>query len=71
MLREGFKKKSEDMNVEINRLRNIIDSSKSDNSPYITKIMETLASEIDSIFCRSGKFFGNVLRSFGSLFKDK
>ncbi|XP_036302738.1 guanylate-binding protein 6-like [Pipistrellus kuhlii] len=71
LLREGFKKKSEDMNVEINHLRNIIDSSKSDNSPYITKIMDRLASEIDSIFCTSGKFFGNVLRRFGSLFKDQ
>ncbi|KAK1339811.1 hypothetical protein QTO34_018368 [Cnephaeus nilssonii] len=71
LLREGFKKKCEDMNAEISHLRNMIDSIQNDNSPFITKIMERLASEIDSIFCTSGKFFGNVLRSFGSLFKDK
>ncbi|XP_008152966.2 guanylate-binding protein 6-like [Eptesicus fuscus] len=71
LLREGFKKKCEDMNAEISHLRNMIDSIQNDNSPFITKIMERLASEIDSIFCTSGKFFGNVLRNFGSLFKDK
>ncbi|XP_059544915.1 guanylate-binding protein 6-like [Myotis daubentonii] len=71
LLREGFKSKSEDMNAEINHLRNMIGSTQSDNSPLMTQIMDRLASEIDAICCASGKFFSNVLRSFGSLFKDK
>uniref|UniRef100_G1QCI7 Guanylate-binding protein 6-like n=1 Tax=Myotis lucifugus TaxID=59463 RepID=G1QCI7_MYOLU len=69
LLREGFKSKSEDMNAEINHLRNMIGSTQSDNSPLMTQIMDRLASEIDSIFCASGKLFSNVLRGFGSLFK--
>lgn len=71
MLREGFKSKSEDMNAEIDHLRNMIGSTQSDNSPLMTQIMDRLASEIDSICRASGKFLSKVLRGFGSLFKDK
>ncbi|XP_054577301.1 guanylate-binding protein 6-like [Eptesicus fuscus] len=63
LLREGLKKKSEDMNVEINHLRNIIDISQSDDSPWITKIMDSLANGIDLIFCTSEKTYSNLTES--------
>ncbi|XP_054576788.1 guanylate-binding protein 6-like isoform X2 [Eptesicus fuscus] len=71
LLREGFKKKSEELNAEINHLRNIIDTTQNDNSSWIEKAINRIVPEIFSIVCSPGKVIGNIVRGIGSLFKKK
>ncbi|KAK1339828.1 hypothetical protein QTO34_018385 [Cnephaeus nilssonii] len=71
LLREGFKKKSEELNAEINHLRNIIDTTQNDNSSWIEKAINRIVPEIFSIVCAPGKVIGNIVRGIGSLFKKK
>ncbi|XP_036204923.1 guanylate-binding protein 6-like [Myotis myotis] len=65
LLREGFKKKSEEMNAEINHLRNMIDTAQNDNTSWIEK-----AIDVFSILVGPGKLF-RIVQGIGSLFKWK
>uniref|UniRef100_A0A8I3W127 GB1/RHD3-type G domain-containing protein n=1 Tax=Callithrix jacchus TaxID=9483 RepID=A0A8I3W127_CALJA len=48
LLEEGFKKKSEEMNAEINQLKNKIDTAKTDNRSWIARTLDSLGSAIIS-----------------------
>ncbi|XP_023613381.1 guanylate-binding protein 6 isoform X3 [Myotis lucifugus] len=65
LLREGFKKKSEEMNAEINHLRNMIDTAQNDNTSWIEK-----AIDVFSILVGPGKFF-RFVQGIGLLLKMK
>ncbi|XP_005863413.1 PREDICTED: guanylate-binding protein 6-like isoform X2 [Myotis brandtii] len=71
LLRDGFKKKSEEMNAEINHLRNTIDTTQNDNTPWIAKTIDRIGTELTSILCAPGKLIGNIVKGIGSLFKKK
>ncbi|XP_036204924.1 guanylate-binding protein 6-like [Myotis myotis] len=69
LLRDGFKKKSEEMNAEINHLRNTIDTTQNDSTPWIAKTIDRIGTELTSILCAPGKLIGNIVRGIGSLKK--
>ncbi|XP_019517347.1 PREDICTED: guanylate-binding protein 6-like isoform X1 [Hipposideros armiger] len=69
LLRDGFKKKSEEMNAEINHLKNIIDSTKNDDTSWLAETLGKIGSEITSILCT--KLLDNVVRGVSLLFKKK
>ncbi|XP_059544916.1 guanylate-binding protein 6-like [Myotis daubentonii] len=71
LLRDGFKKKSEEMNAEINHLRNTIDTTQNDSTPWIAKTIDRIGTELTSILCAPGKLIGNIVKGIGSLFKKK
>ncbi|XP_028368016.1 guanylate-binding protein 6-like [Phyllostomus discolor] len=69
LLNEGFKKKSDEMEAEINHLRNIIDSTKKDETPWISQALDKLADEAAAILSLPGKLAGKGLKALSSLFK--
>ncbi|XP_032103702.1 guanylate-binding protein 6-like [Sapajus apella] len=70
LLEEGFKKKSEEMNAEINQLKNKIDTTKSDNRPWIAQALDRLGNAIvSSVFSEDGKLFNQIVKGVSSLFK--
>ncbi|CAK6441320.1 unnamed protein product [Pipistrellus nathusii] len=69
LLNEGFRKKSDEMEAEINRLRNLIESTKKDKTPWIARAVDTLADEISTILTFPGKLVGKGLKALSSLFK--
>uniref|UniRef100_A0A5F4WFZ5 GB1/RHD3-type G domain-containing protein n=1 Tax=Callithrix jacchus TaxID=9483 RepID=A0A5F4WFZ5_CALJA len=72
LLEEGFKKKSEEMNAEINQLKNKIDTAKTDNRSWIARTLDSLGSAIISaVVPADGKIFDLVVKGVGSLFKNK
>ncbi|KAK2107061.1 Guanylate-binding protein 6 [Saguinus oedipus] len=72
LLQEGFKKKSEEMNAEINHLKNKIDSIKSDNRSWIAKTLDRLGSAIiSSVVPAEGRLFDLVVRGVRSRFTKK
>ncbi|XP_014315053.1 LOW QUALITY PROTEIN: guanylate-binding protein 6-like [Myotis lucifugus] len=66
LLREGFKKKSEEINAEINRVRNWIDSGQ-----WTAKTIDRIGTELTSILCDPGKLIGNIMKGIDSEFKKK
>ncbi|XP_002751119.5 guanylate-binding protein 6 [Callithrix jacchus] len=72
LLEEGFKKKSEEMNAEINQLKNKIDTAKTDNRSWIARTLDSLGSAIISaVVPADGKIFDLVVKGVVSLFKNK
>lgn len=57
------------MEAEINRLRNLIESTKKDKTPWISRALDTLADEISSTLAIPGKLIGKGLNALSSLFK--
>ncbi|XP_059544918.1 guanylate-binding protein 6-like [Myotis daubentonii] len=69
LLNEGFKKKSDEMEAEINRLKNLIESTKKDKTPLIARALDTLADELSATLAIPGKLIGKGLNALSSLFK--
>ncbi|XP_045705500.1 guanylate-binding protein 6-like [Phyllostomus hastatus] len=69
LLNEGFKKKSDEMEAEINHLRNTIDSTRKDETPWISQALDKLADEATAILSFPGKLAGKGLKALSSLFK--
>ncbi|XP_016052699.1 PREDICTED: guanylate-binding protein 6-like isoform X2 [Miniopterus natalensis] len=70
LLKEGFTKKSEEMNAEINRLRKMIDSTE-DDTPWIAKALDKLGTELTIILSAPAQLVGSLVKGIGSLFKKK
>ncbi|XP_073643667.1 guanylate-binding protein 6 isoform X4 [Tursiops truncatus] len=60
LLKEGFRKKSEEMNAEINRLKNMIDNTKDDDTPWLAVALDKFGKEISSLLCTPGKLLGHI-----------
>ncbi|XP_067582924.1 guanylate-binding protein 6-like isoform X3 [Pseudorca crassidens] len=71
LLKEGFRKKSEEMNAEINRLKNMIDNAKDDDTPWLAVALDKFDKEISSLLCTPGKLLGHIVSGVSSLFKTK
>ncbi|XP_054448026.1 guanylate-binding protein 6-like [Pteronotus mesoamericanus] len=71
LLKDGFKKKSEEMSAEINHLKNMIDTTKNDDTPWIVSAIDRLGSELTSILFGPAKLIGGVIKGISSLFKKK
>lgn len=69
MLNEGFKKKSEEMEAEINRLRNLVETTEKEKTPWISQALDHLATEASAILSAPAKLVDKGLRWLGSLFK--
>lgn len=70
LLKEGFSKKSEEMNEEIKRLKYRIDATKNNNTPWFAQVLERFSSEIVSIFISPVRVVDNIIRGVSSLFKN-
>ncbi|XP_058394450.1 guanylate-binding protein 6-like [Diceros bicornis minor] len=69
LLNEGFRKKSEEMNAEINRLRNLIETTEKDKTPWIARALNTLATEASAILSIPAKVVDWGLKGLSSLIK--
>lgn len=57
------------MEAEINRLRNLIESTKKDKTSWIARGLDTLADKISTTLSIPGKLIGKGLNALSSLFK--
>ncbi|KAM7097873.1 guanylate-binding protein 6-like isoform 1-T3 [Molossus nigricans] len=71
MIKDGFMKKAEEMNDEINYLKKVISATQKDNSPWIARAIDRVGTEITSILSAPAKLIGNIVSAFGSLFHKK
>ncbi|XP_061039908.1 guanylate-binding protein 6-like isoform X2 [Eubalaena glacialis] len=71
LLKEGFRKKSKEMNAEINHLKNMIDNTKDDDTPWLALALDKFGKEISSLLCTPGKLLGHIVSGVSSLFKKK
>ncbi|XP_058394452.1 guanylate-binding protein 6-like [Diceros bicornis minor] len=69
LLNEQFRKKAEEMNAEINHLKNLTDSTKNDETPWIARTLDKLGDEITSILSAPAKLLGSAVKGLGSLLK--
>ncbi|KAM9687399.1 guanylate-binding protein 6-like [Trichechus inunguis] len=69
LLNEGFRKKSEEMDAEINYLKNIVYKSTNDNTSLISQALDKFAIEITSILSAPAKLLGHIVKGVSSLFK--
>ncbi|XP_046501510.1 guanylate-binding protein 6 [Equus quagga] len=69
LLNEGFRKKADEMNAEINGLKNMIDTSKNDDTPWVAQILDRFGNEVTSVLSAPAKLLGNLVKGVGSLFK--
>ncbi|XP_014635659.1 PREDICTED: guanylate-binding protein 6-like [Ceratotherium simum simum] len=69
LLNEGFRKKAEEMSAEIDCLKNVIDTAKSDNTAWIAAILGKFGNEIISLSSAPAKLLGNLLKVTSLLFK--
>lgn len=69
LLNEGFRKKADEMNAEINGLKNMIDTFKNDDTPWVAKILDRFGNEVTSVLSAPAKLLGNLVKGVGSLFK--
>ncbi|XP_059881143.1 guanylate-binding protein 6-like isoform X1 [Delphinus delphis] len=71
LLKEGFRKKSEEMNAEINRLKNMIDNTKDDDTSWLAVALDKFGKKISSLLCAPVKLLGHIVSGVSSLFKMK
>uniref|UniRef100_A0A2K6C2D4 Guanylate binding protein 7 n=2 Tax=Macaca nemestrina TaxID=9545 RepID=A0A2K6C2D4_MACNE len=69
LLDEGFKKKCEEMNAEINQLKHMIDTTENDDTSWIAHTLDKLVNELPSILSGPAKLIGQVVKGVSSLFK--
>lgn len=69
LLNEGFREKSELMSEEINQLKNMIDDTKEEDTPWVTKALDKFGDELTSILSSPAKLLGQIVKGVGSLFK--
>ncbi|XP_034509733.1 guanylate-binding protein 6 [Ailuropoda melanoleuca] len=70
LLNEGFQKKSEEMNEEINQLKYRIEATKNNDTPWFAQVLERFGNEIVSIVTAPVKFVDYIARTVNSLFKN-
>ncbi|KAM5267226.1 guanylate-binding protein 6-like isoform 3-T6 [Hipposideros larvatus] len=68
-LNEGFQKKSEAIEAEINCLRNMIENTEKEKGPWISRALKTFADGASAVLSVPAKLVGKGLRALGSLFK--
>ncbi|XP_029804090.1 guanylate-binding protein 6-like [Suricata suricatta] len=72
LLNEGFRKKSEEMNAEINQLKHMIDTTKNNNTSWLTQVLDRFGSEIISVFTAPVRLVvDGIVRGVSSLLKKK
>ncbi|XP_074180509.1 guanylate-binding protein 6 [Rhinolophus sinicus] len=71
LLKDGFKKKSEEMNAEINHLKNIIDGPRNDDTPWIAKVLDKLGNDLILVLSIPGKLICHAAKCLGSLSENK
>lgn len=71
MFNSGFQRKAEEMKAEINHLKNMIETTKNNDTPWIARILERIGSEITSVVFAPAKLVDGVLRGMASLFTNK
>lgn len=59
------------MKAEINHLKNMIETTKNDDTPWIARILEKIGSEITSVLFPHAKLISSVVRGMDLLFKQK
>ncbi|XP_037010318.2 guanylate-binding protein 6-like isoform X3 [Artibeus jamaicensis] len=69
LLKDGFRKKSEEMNAEINHLKNMINTTQNDTN-WIGQVIARIGTELGSILLAPATL-GGVVRGISSLFKKK
>lgn len=57
------------MNAKINLLRNMIETTKNDDTPWIARTIDKISHEVTSILCAPAKLLDNVITGISSLFK--
>ncbi|XP_004603672.2 guanylate-binding protein 6-like [Sorex araneus] len=70
ILQEGFRKRAEGMNAEINQLKNRIKATEND-SPWILQILKGVAQEFASTVFSKLNIVDNLVKGVTSLFKRK
>ncbi|XP_058896529.1 guanylate-binding protein 6-like isoform X2 [Kogia breviceps] len=71
LLKEGFRKKSDEMNAEINHLKNMIDNTKDDNTPWLVQALDKFGKELSSVLRTPGRLLDHIVSGVSSLFKRK
>ncbi|XP_040326831.1 guanylate-binding protein 6-like [Herpailurus yagouaroundi] len=69
LLKEGFRKKSEEMDEEIRQLKHMIDMTKNNEASWFTQALDRFGSEIISIFASPVRVLDTVVRTVSSIFK--
>ncbi|XP_042808631.1 guanylate-binding protein 6-like [Panthera leo] len=69
LLKEGFRKKSEEMDEEIRQLKHTIDTTKNNEASWFTQALDRFGSEIISIFASPVRVLDTVVRTVSSIFK--
>uniref|UniRef100_A0A452T1E6 Guanylate-binding protein 6-like n=1 Tax=Ursus maritimus TaxID=29073 RepID=A0A452T1E6_URSMA len=69
LLNEGFQKKSEEMNEEINQLKYRVEATQNNDTPWFAQVLERFGNEIVSIVTAPVKFVDYIARTVNSLFK--
>ncbi|GAB5575245.1 guanylate-binding protein 4-like isoform X1 [Prionailurus iriomotensis] len=69
LLKEGFRKKSEEMDEEIRQLKHTIDMTKNNEASWFTQALDRFGSEIISIFASPVRVLDTVVRTVSSIFK--
>lgn len=59
------------MNAEINHLKNMIDNTKNDDTPWLAVVLDKFGKEVSSLLCTPGKLLGHIVSGVSSLFKTK
>lgn len=69
LLEEGFKKKSEAMNKEINHWKNRMEASRKNDTPFIEQALTALGQGIVSTLCAPGILLSKAVKGISSFFK--
>ncbi|XP_053511608.1 guanylate-binding protein 6-like isoform X2 [Artibeus jamaicensis] len=70
LLNEGFKEKAEELNAEIYRLKNMIDTTQEKDTPWIAEALEKFGSELTLVLSAPAKLAGNIVKGIGALLKN-
>ncbi|KAM5323993.1 guanylate-binding protein 6 isoform 2-T3 [Glossophaga mutica] len=69
LLKEGFAKKAEELNEEVEMLKNKIAATEKDDTPWLAETLDKFGNEITSILSAPAKLIGNVVKGVSSLLK--
>ena len=57
------------MSEEINQLKNMIDDTKEEDTPWVTKALDKFGDELTSILSSPAKLLGKIVKGIASLLK--
>uniref|UniRef100_A0A8D1FGY5 GB1/RHD3-type G domain-containing protein n=1 Tax=Sus scrofa TaxID=9823 RepID=A0A8D1FGY5_PIG len=69
LLKEGFKKKSQEMNAEIQHLRNMIARNQDTETSWITTALHAFGREMASVLFSPSKLLDYIVKGVSSLYK--